>query len=216
MMNRQDHLPESWKTFLAGTTALEMLPELLEKVSSRRQETTVFPPAGKVFHAFELTPPQNIRAVIIGQDPYHDEGQAHGLAFSVPDGMPMPPSLKNIFKEYARDLNRDIPTSPSLENWAKSGILLLNSILTVDAHAPGSHRNFGWEKFTDAVISAISRRSSGISFILWGSYAIKKSRLIDSGKHKIITGVHPSPLSAYRGFFGSSPFSQALDDWPEI
>lgn len=215
-MMKQDSLPETWQTFLAGTPALEMIPELLAKVDARRQENCVYPPAGLVFRAFELTPPQALRAVIIGQDPYHDENQAHGLAFSVPDGVAAPPSLRNIFKEYADDLGRDIPASTSLENWARSGILLLNSVLTVDAHAPGSHRSFGWENFTDAVISAISEKTSGISFILWGSFAMKKAKLINQNKHRVISGVHPSPLSAYRGFFGSKPFSQALDDWPEI
>lgn len=215
-MMERDSLPETWQTFLAGTPALEMIPELLAKVDARRQENTVYPPAGMVFRAFELTPPRSLRAVIIGQDPYHDENQAHGLAFSVPNGVAAPPSLRNIFKEYADDLGRDIPSSTSLENWAKSGILLLNSVLSVDAHTPGSHRSFGWENFTDAVISAISQNASGISFILWGSFAIKKAKLIDRNKHRVISGVHPSPLSAYRGFFGSKPFSQALDDWPEI
>lgn len=215
-MMKQDSLPETWQTFLAGTPALEMIPELLAKVDARRQKNCVYPPAGLVFRAFELTPPQALRAVIIGQDPYHDENQAHGLAFSVPDGVAAPPSLRNIFKEYANDLGRDIPASTSLENWARSGILLLNSVLTVDAHTPGSHRSFGWENFTDAVISAISEKTSGISFILWGSFAMKKAKLINQNKHRVISGVHPSPLSAYRGFFGSKPFSQALDDWPEI
>ena len=215
-MMKPDALPETWQKFLAGTPALEMIPELLAKVDARRQENTVYPPAGMVFRAFELTPPQSLRAVIIGQDPYHDENQAHGLAFSVPNGVAAPPSLRNIFKEYADDLGKAVPSSTSLENWAKSGILLLNSVLTVDAHSPGSHRSFGWENFTDAVIAAISENSSGISFILWGSFAIKKAKLIDQNKHRIISGVHPSPLSAYRGFFGSKPFSQALDDWPEI
>ena len=215
-MMQSDHLPETWQKFLEGSPALEMIPELLSKVASRREENTVYPPAGMVFRAFELTPPQTLRAVIIGQDPYHDENQAHGLAFSVPNGVAAPPSLRNIFKEYADDLGRELPRSTSLENWAASGILLLNSVLTVDAHSAGSHRSFGWENFTDAVISAISEKSSGISFILWGSFAIKKTKLIDQNKHRVISGVHPSPLSAYRGFFGSKPFSQALENWPEI
>ena len=211
-----DILPEAWKNFLAGSEAETLLCSPLEKVNSRRKEATVFPPAGMIFHAFELTPPEALRAVIIGQDPYHDDQQAHGLAFSVPEGVPHPPSLRNIFKEYAADLNRDIPKSGSLENWARSGILLLNSVLSVDAHSPGSHRSFGWEKFTDAVIAEISRKTSGKTFILWGSYALRKVALIDETRHTVIKGVHPSPLSAYRGFFGSRPFSQALPDWPEL
>ena len=211
-----DQLPEAWLNFLSDTPCAAMIAPLLEQVAARRAENEVFPPAGMIFRAFELTPPETIRAVIIGQDPYHDAGQAHGLAFSVPSGVPHPPSLRNIFKEYSADLNREIPTSGSLEKWAASGIFLLNSVLSVDAHTPGSHRHFGWEKFTDAVIAAISARCSGISFILWGSYAIRKASLIDQTKHRLITGVHPSPLSAYRGFFGSRPFSAALDDWPEL
>ena len=211
-----EQLPETWQDFLAGTPCAGMLVPLLEKVAARRAENEVFPPAGMIFRAFELTPPEAVRAVIIGQDPYHDRGQAHGLAFSVPDGVPHPPSLRNIFKEYAADLNREIPESGSLEKWAESGIFLLNSVLSVDAHTPGSHRSFGWEKFTDAVISALSAKRSGISFILWGSYAVRKAALIDKDKHRVITGVHPSPLSAYRGFFGSRPFSSALENWPEL
>ena len=211
-----DTLPEAWKSFLAGSEAERLLRAPLEKVCLRRQEMTVFPPEGMLFRAFELTPPETIRAVIIGQDPYHDENQAHGLAFSVPPGVAHPPSLRNIFKEYAADLNREIPESGSLENWARSGILLLNSVLSVDAHTPGSHRSFGWEKFTDAVIAEISCKTNGKTFILWGSYALRKAALIDETRHTVITGVHPSPLSAYRGFFGSRPFSRALPEWPEL
>lgn len=211
-----DILPENWRLFLAGTDAEKLLTSPLQKVEQRRKTAVVYPPEGKLFHAFELTPPETVKAVIIGQDPYHDEGQAHGLAFSVPQGVIPPPSLRNIFKEYASDLQRELPVSGSLEKWAASGILLLNSVLSVDAHTPGSHRSYGWEKFTDAVIAALSSRRDGISFILWGSYALKKAVLIDETRHKIIRGVHPSPLSAYRGFFGSRPFSQALENWPEL
>ena len=215
-MTRLDHLPENWQKFLAGTDAEKYLSAPLSMLEQRRRECTVFPPEGMVFRAFELTPPEELQVVIIGQDPYHDDGQAHGLAFSVPDGVAHPPSLRNIFKEYATDLNREIPVSGSLEKWAKSGVLLLNSVLTVDAHAPGSHRSFGWEKFTDAVIAAISAKSSGKVFILWGSYAIRKAAMIDSERHTVITGVHPSPLSAYRGFFNSRPFSKSNWEWPEL
>ena len=208
--------PDSWQDFLAGTPAMELLAQLISAVEERRKQCTVFPPPGMIFRAFELTPPEKLRAVIIGQDPYHDDGQAHGLAFSVPEGVPHPPSLRNIFKEYADDLGREIPHSGSLENWAKSGVLLLNTLLSVDAHSPGSHRSFGWERFTDAVIAAISEKTQNTSFILWGSFAARKAQFIDPDKHRIITGVHPSPLSAYRGFFGSKPFSRALDEWPEL
>ena len=209
-------LPKAWREFLSGSEAETLLEYPLKKVELRRKEAVVFPPEGMLFRAFELTPPEAIRAVIIGQDPYHDENQAHGLAFSVPEGVPHPPSLKNIFKEYSSDLNREIPVSGSLENWARSGILLLNSVLSVDAHCPGSHRGYNWEKFTDAVIAEISRKTRNKTFILWGSYALRKAALIDETRHKVITGVHPSPLSAYRGFFNSRPFSRALPDWPEL
>ena len=214
-----DSLPEVWISFLADSGALELLDMPLQEVAARRRESTVFPPSGTIFRAFELTPPDKVRTVLLGQDPYHDDGQAQGLAFSVPDGCPLPPSLKNIFKEYSTDLGREIPVCGSLENWASGGVLLLNSVLTVDAHRPGSHRKFGWERFTDAVISTISRRSSGVSFILWGSFAMRKADLIDREKHRVICGVHPSPLSAYRGFFGSRPFSRAERpgwNWPEL
>ena len=211
-----DILPEAWREFLAGSEAESLLAYPLEKVKLRRCEVPVFPPEGMLFRAFELTPPETLRAVIIGQDPYHDDGQAHGLAFSVPEGVAHPPSLKNIFKEYSGDLGRKIPESGSLENWARGGILLLNSVLSVDAHTPGSHRSYQWEKFTDAVIAEISRKMCGKTFILWGSYALRKASLIDETRHKVIKGVHPSPLSAYRGFFNSRPFSQALPDWPEL
>ena len=211
-----DSLPENWAGFLADSGALELLDKPLQLVAARRKEMTVFPPEGSVFRAFELTPPEKVRIVLLGQDPYHDDGQAQGLAFSVPDGCPLPPSLKNIFKEYSTDLGYPMPASGSLEKWATAGVLLLNSVLTVDAHHPASHRKFGWERFTDAVISAISCRCSGISFILWGSFAMRKADLIDRDKHRIICGVHPSPLSAYRGFFGSRPFSRTAWHWPEL
>ena len=211
------NLPETWRIFLldAGVKAA-LWEEPLAKSLLRRQECTVYPPPEKVFSAFELTPPENVRAVLLGQDPYHGENQAEGLAFSVPETVVPPPSLQNIFKEYVRDLNRPAPTSGALRNWAAGGVLLLNSILTVDAGNPGSHKSFNWEKFTDAVISAVSNRKNGVVFLLWGAYAQKKLRLIDQTRHTVITGVHPSPLSAYRGFAGSSPFSRteaALHDW---
>ena len=211
-----DILPDRWKEFLAGSDAEKLLAYPLEMVAECRKTQVVFPPDGMLFRAFELTAPEEIKAVIIGQDPYHDDGQAHGLAFSVPDGVAHPPSLRNIFKEYASDLGRAVPESGSLENWARSGILLLNSVLSVEAHKPGSHRRFNWEHFTDAVISVISEKCCGKSFILWGSYAQRKAGLIDCSKHTVIMGVHPSPLSAYRGFFGSRPFSRAIADWPEL
>ena len=211
-----DILPEKWRAFLAGSEAEALLEKPLRQLELRRAEAVVYPPCGMVFRAFELTPPEAVQVVILGQDPYHDEGQAHGLAFSVPCGVAHPPSLKNIFKEYAADLNRKIPVSGSLEKWAENGVLLLNSILSVDAHSPGSHRAFGWEKFTDAVISVLNERTCGKVFILWGSYASAKAKLLDPARHTVITGVHPSPLSAYRGFFNSKPFSRSCWQWPEL
>ncbi len=212
-----DHLPENWINFLtAAGIGSSLWEEPLKKLSFRRKDFTVFPPEGKIFTAFELTPPENVRIILLGQDPYHDDGQAEGLAFSVPDGTPLPPSLRNIFKEFSSDLQRPAPESGHLGKWAENGVLLINSILSVDAHSPGSHAKFGWEKFTDAVISTLSREKSGLVFMLWGGFARKKLALIDKTKHTIIENAHPSPLSAYRGFFGSKPFSaaeKALKNW---
>ena len=203
-------LPENWRHFLheAGV-APETWLEPLERSRARRRESAVYPPEKEVFTAFALTPPDAVRAVLLGQDPYHEPGQAEGLAFSVPEGTAPPPSLKNILTEYAADLGRPRPKNGSLRAWARGGVLLLNSVLTVDAGAAGSHRKFGWERFTDAVIAAISARKNGVVFLLWGSYARKKIPLIDTVKHAVLCGVHPSPLSAYRGFAGSRPFSRA-------
>ncbi len=188
----------------------------LERLERRRHEAPVYPPAGRVFRAFELTPPECVRVVIVGQDPYHNPGEAEGLAFSVPAGVKLPPSLRNIFREYADDLHYPLPSSGSLEKWARGGVLLLNAILTVDADAPASHRDFGWERVTDAAIRAVSQGAQKrVGFILWGTYARSKKKLIDP-RHYVFEGAHPSPLSAYRGFFGSRPFSKveaALGDW---
>ncbi len=212
-----DQLPEKWQNFLisAGVSPYEWLKPL-ELVARRRKENRVYPPEEKIFTAFHLTPPENVRIVLLGQDPYHDEGQAEGLAFSVPSGQPYPPSLRNIFKEFSSDLQRPAPDSGHLGDWARKGVLLINAVLSVDAHTPGSHAKFGWEKFTDSVISALSREKTGIVFMLWGGFAGKKAKLIDDSRHFVLKNAHPSPLSAYRGFFGSRPFSQAaekLDDW---
>mgnify|MGYP002739589154 CR=1 FL=1 len=162
-----------------------------------------------MFNAFNLCPFDKVKVVIIGQDPYHGEGQAHGLSFSVNDGVPFPPSLQNIFKEINNDLGTPIPTSGNLTRWAEQGVLLLNATLTVRAHQAASHQRQGWETFTDAVIRTLSARREGIVFLLWGAYAGRKAALIDRARHCILTAPHPSPLSAYRGFFGSRPFSQA-------
>ena len=210
-------LPEPWREFLlASGVAPGVWRQPLARSADRRRETTVYPPADAVFAAFALTPPEAVRAVLLGQDPYHEPGQAEGLAFSVPPGTPPPPSLRNILTEYAADLGREHPASGSLRPWAAGGVLLLNALLTVDAGAAGSHRKFGWERFTDRVIAALSERKSGLVFLLWGTYAQKKLPLIDPARHTVLCGVHPSPLSAYRGFAGSRPFSRteaALGDW---
>ena len=204
-----DKLPENWKTFLEGYTDISRLEETLEWVKTRREQYVVYPPAGSIFRAFALTPPESVRAVIIGQDPYHEPGQAQGLAFSVPEEVKLPPSLKNIFKEYVSDTGNPLPGSGDLTAWAKEGVLLMNAVLSVDQGAAASHaKKAGWEIFTDSVIRALSAQREQIAFILWGNFAISKKELIDGTRHLILESVHPSPLSARRGFFGSSPFSK--------
>lgn len=211
-------LPEQWRTFLEGFTDFAALEETLRRTAERRRKGLVFPPEDSVFRALELTPPSSVRVVILGQDPYHDDGQACGLAFAVPDGVKEPPSLRNIRKEFKNDLGRE---AGPLKTWAEHGVLLLNAVLTVDAHVPGSHAKEGWEEFTDSVIRAVSARKEHAVFIFWGAYAIKKTPLVDETKHLILASVHPSPLSASRGFFGSAPFSkteaffQGAWRWPE-
>ncbi len=204
-MTALDAIPEAWRELLDDQAA--RLAELRDFVTAERAAHTVFPPAGRVFAALAATPPDRVRAVIVGQDPYHDDGQAHGLAFSVPAGVPLPPSLRNIFKEMQSDLGA-APASGDLSHWAEQGVLLLNSVLTVRAHAAGSHRGRGWEEFTDAVLRAVNRVSPPCVFILWGADAQKKRALVDETRRRVIAGPHPSPLSAYRGFFGSRPFSR--------
>ena len=170
---------------------------------------TIFPASEKRFNAFLLTELKDIKVVILGQDPYHGEGQAHGLSFSVQEGTKLPPSLRNIYKELADDLDwKTTPDNGDLTHWAKQGVLLLNTVLTVEKSAAGSHAKKGWEQFTDNVIEHINQETDGVVFLLWGSYAIKKSKMIDPSKHHILTAVHPSPLSAYRGFFGCKHFSK--------
>ena len=213
---RNDVLPAAWREFIARHAGGITPDAALEAVDAKRELHEVYPPEGKLFRAFELTPPETVRVVIVGQDPYHNPGEAEGLAFSVPNGVALPPSLKNLFKEYADDLHRPVPSAGSLEAWARGGVLLLNAILSVDAHTPASHRDCGWEKFTDAAIRAVSAGAAKrVAFILWGNYARSKKKLIDD-RHFVLEGAHPSPLSAYRGFFGSRPFSQVeanLGDW---
>jgi uracil-DNA glycosylase len=204
-----DKLPDNWKIFLEGYTDMSRLEETLEWVNTRREQHVVYPPAGSIFRAFSLTAPERVRAVIIGQDPYHEPGQAQGLAFSVPEGVKLPPSLKNIFKEYVSDTGNPLPGSGDLTAWAKEGVLLMNAVLSVDQGAAASHaKKAGWEIFTDSVIRALSAEGEQIAFILWGNFAIGKRELIDETRHLVLESVHPSPLSARRGFFGSSPFSK--------
>ncbi len=176
-----------------------------EQYASRQ----VFPPGGRIFAAFDACAFEDVKVVILGQDPYHDEGQANGLCFSVSDGIPFPPSLLNIFKEVAADTGAPIPATGNLQRWADQGVLLLNSTLTVEAHRPGSHQGRGWERFTDSVISLLSQKREGLVFLLWGAYAIRKGALIDQSRHLVLTSPHPSPLSAHRGFFGNHHFSRA-------
>ena len=205
-----EKLPDSWKTFLEEYTDMSALENTLQWVESRRQEYEVYPPAGSIFRAFELTPPEQVRAVIIGQDPYHEPGQAQGLAFSVPEKVKLPPSLKNIFKEYSSDTGNPVPDSGDLTSWAQSGVLLMNAVLSVDRASAASHaKKANWEIFTDSVIKSFRAKKERIAFILWGNFAISKKALIDTSEHLILESVHPSPLSARKGFFGSRPFSQA-------
>ncbi|MBK9390162.1 MAG: uracil-DNA glycosylase [Bacteroidetes bacterium] len=197
-----------WKSVLKDEFNKDYFVKLTEFVRDEYKTNTVYPPAGLIFNAFNLCPFSDVRTVIIGQDPYHGLGQAHGLCFSVRDGVDYPPSLKNIFKEIELDLGLNRPSSGNLERWAKQGVLLLNATLTVRAHLAGSHQKKGWEQFTDTVISVINREKSNIVFLLWGAYAQKKGESIDRDRHLVLESVHPSPLSASRGFFGNKHFSK--------
>ena len=199
----------SWQEALAAEFEAPYFSALTDFVRAEYAAGTCYPPAGEIFAAFDRCPFPEVKVVLLGQDPYHGAGQAEGLCFSVRDGVPPPPSLHNIFKELHTDLGAPVPTSGSLRRWADQGVLLLNATLTVRAGAAGSHQGQGWETFTDAVIRTLSARREGIVFLLWGAYAGRKAALIDSARHCILTAPHPSPLSAYRGFFGSRPFSQA-------
>ena len=203
-------LDSSWYAVLQPQFEAPYFAQLKEFLVAERQQYTCYPPGGKIFNAFDTTPFDKVKVVILGQDPYHEPGQAMGLCFSVPQGVQVPPSLVNIIKEINDDLGTQIPTTcGDLSGWAEQGVLLLNATLTVRAHQAGSHQRHGWETFTDAAIQALSQQRSGLVFLLWGSYAIAKKSLIDSTKHCILTAPHPSPLSAYRGFFGCRHFSQA-------
>jgi uracil-DNA glycosylase len=198
-----------WNPVLRGEFAKPYWQELQQFVHAERQRTTVFPPAPDVFRALHLTPLAETKVLILGQDPYHGDGQAHGLCFSVQAGIPAPPSLVNIHKELAQDLGCPSPRHGNLEHWARQGVLLLNAVLTVRAHQANSHQGKGWEQFTDEVIRAVDAKQETVVFILWGGYARKKKALIDRARHVVIESPHPSPLSAHNGFFGSRPFSRA-------
>lgn len=202
-------IEESWKRELADEWEKEYFKRLTEFVRQEYSTKQIFPPGRQIFAAFDSTPFPDVKVVILGQDPYHDVGQANGLCFSVNDGIPFPPSLRNIFKEIESDIGTPIPQSGDLSRWAKQGVLLLNATLTVEAHRAGSHQRRGWEEFTDQVINHLATKRNNIVFILWGSYAIGKGSFIDRNRHLVLTSVHPSPLSAHRGFFGNHHFSRA-------
>lgn len=198
----------TWRPILIEETRKPYFKELLHFVAEQRTQVTVFPPEDEVFAALHLTPIEEVKVLILGQDPYHDDGQAHGLCFSVRPGVAIPPSLLNIFKELHSDLECKIPNNGYLTHWAEQGVLLLNTVLTVQAHLANSHQGKGWEQFTDAVISAVNAKRDPVVFVLWGANARSKKALIDTRRHVVIESPHPSPLSAHRGFFGSRPFSR--------
>ena len=200
-----------WAKVLAPEYNKPYYRKLFDFVGKEYSTHTIYPPGDDIFNAFHLTPLKDVKCVIIGQDPYHGPGQAHGLCFSVNDGVQFPPSLVNIFKEIKADIGTDAPTTGNLTRWAEQGVLLLNATLTVRAHQAGSHQNRGWETFTDAAIRALAESKEHLVFILWGSYAQKKGAFIDRNKHLVLTSAHPSPLSAYNGFFGNKHFSRTND-----
>jgi uracil-DNA glycosylase len=201
-------IPPPWQPVLAAESQKPYFHKLAQFLAEERSAHTIFPPAPEVFSALALTPYEGVRVLLLGQDPYHDNNQAHGLAFSVRPGVPTPPSLQNIFKELRDDLGCRIPNNGYLAHWAEQGILLLNAVLTVRAHTPNSHKNKGWEQFTDAIIRAVNAKDEQVIFVLWGGYAQKKLSLIDTERHVVVQSAHPSPLSARNGFFGSRPFSR--------
>ncbi|HEY7348807.1 MAG TPA: uracil-DNA glycosylase [Ktedonobacterales bacterium] len=201
-------LPDGWQPLLADELEKPYFKKLQAFVDEERHTQTVFPPEEDVFSALALTPYAQVNVFLLGQDPYHDDHQAHGLCFSVRPGIKPPPSLANMFVELRNDVGFRVPNNGSLVPWAKQGILLLNAVLTVRAHQANSHKNHGWETFTDAVIRRVNEKSEPVIFVLWGAYAQKKTALIDTSRHTIIQSAHPSPLSARNGFFGSKPFSK--------
>jgi len=209
-------IEESWKLQLQEEFDKPYFQQLSDFVRSEYASRQIFPPAKLIFNAFDQCPFDQVKVVILGQDPYHGPGQAHGLCFSVNDGVDFPPSLRNIFKEIQADTGAPIPQSGNLTRWAQQGVLLLNATLTVRAHSAGSHQKKGWEQFTNSVIQLVANKTDHVVFILWGNYAISKGEFIDPQKHLILKSVHPSPLSASRGFFGNHQFSTAnkyLMEW---
>ena len=205
---KKPNIDESWYQVLRPQFEAPYFADLKSFLVNEKRQYAVYPPGPLIFNAFNLTPFNKVKVVILGQDPYHGPGQAHGLSFSVPDGVPFPPSLQNIFKELHDDLGVPMAQSGNLEKWAREGVLLLNASLTVRAGQAASHSHHGWEQFTDAAIRALSERREHLVFLLWGNYAIAKRSLIDESRHLVLTTVHPSPLSAHRGFFGCRHFSQ--------
>jgi uracil-DNA glycosylase len=201
-------IDQSWKDVLTDEFKAPYFVQLKQFLVEEKKKYTVFPQGSRIFSAFNYTPFDKVKVVIIGQDPYHGQGQANGLCFSVADGIRKPPSLVNIFKELNSDLGIPISESGNLEKWAKQGIMLLNATLTVRANQAGSHQNKGWEPFTDAVIRELSEKKSGLVFLLWGAYAQAKAKMIDISKHHVLKAAHPSPFSAYNGFFGCKHFSK--------
>ena len=201
-------IPDPWKILLADTVEKEEFALLADFLEKEYSSSEIYPPFEDIFNSLRLTSPEKIKAVLLGQDPYHGEGQAHGLAFSVKEGVKHPASLRNIFKEYASDMSLPVPGSGSLGPWAEEGVLLLNTVLTVRAHEANSHKGHYWECFTDDVIRKVNLLPQHIVFLLWGAPAQKKLSLIDQTKHTVLCNAHPSPLSAYRGFFSSRPFSR--------
>ena len=202
-------IAEDWKEILREEFSKPYFEELVSFVKQEYASGEVFPAGRNIFRAFDKCPFEKLKVVIIGQDPYHGEGQANGLCFSVNEGVPFPPSLKNIFKEVSDDIGVPVPRSGELDRWAEQGVLMLNAVLTVRAHNAASHAGYGWERFTDAVVKAIAERKQGVVYMLWGSYAQRKGAIANPKQNLILHAVHPSPLSAYRGFFGCKHFSQA-------
>jgi uracil-DNA glycosylase len=202
-------IADSWKRRLAAEFSADYFQKLVSFVKEEYSKGPVYPPGKNIFRAFDACPYEKTRVIILGQDPYHGEGQANGLCFSVSDGVPFPPSLLNIFKEIKNDLGKPIPPSGDLGRWAEQGVLMLNATLTVRAGQAGSHQNRGWEQFTDAVVRKLTEEKEHLVFMLWGAYAQKKGHFIDENKHLVLKAVHPSPLSAHRGFLGCKHFSQA-------